>query len=74
MERDGGGSTEVTISIPGSSYKPATSTTPVIPAFAGTTVKVSAKKGDDNLGTNIVQFSDDLTQVYNLGKMNFKRK
>lgn len=74
IERDGGSTTEVSISIPGSAYKPATSTTPAQPAFPGTTVKVTSKRDDDDLGTNIVQFSDNLTQVYNLGKMNFKRK
>lgn len=35
--------------------------------------KVSSEKKDDNLGTNVVQFTDKLAQVYILGKMNFKR-
>ncbi|PIB27561.1 hypothetical protein BFP77_11775 [Maribacter sp. 4U21] len=74
MEKDGGSNTEVSISIPGSAYKPATSTTPAQPAFPGTTVKVTSKRDDDDLGTSIVQFSDNITQVYGLGKMNFKRK
>ncbi len=74
MERDGGSNTEVSISIPGSAFKPATSTTPAQPAFPGTTVKVSSKRDDDDLGSSIVQFSDNITQIYPLGKINIRRK
>ncbi|MBU3027792.1 hypothetical protein [Zobellia galactanivorans] len=73
IEEDGGPSAEISISIPGSAYKPATSTTPSQPAIAGTTVKVSAKKDDDDLGSRIVQFSDNRYKRYDLGKMKFIR-
>ncbi len=73
IERDGGTNSEITISVPGSAYKPATSTTPAVPAFPGGSVKVSIKRDDDDLGTSIVQFSDRLTTLYPLGLMNFKR-
>lgn len=74
IERDGGSNGEFSLNIPGSPFKPATSTTPAQPAFPGTTVKVSWKRDDDDMGTSIVQFSDKLSQKYNLGRMNFKRK
>ncbi len=74
IERDNGWfSAELSVSIPGSAYKPATSTTPAQPAYPGGTVKINIKSGDEDLGTSIVQFSDKISQVYNLGQANFKR-
>jgi hypothetical protein len=73
IEEDGGSSAEISISIPGSAFKPATSTTPSQPAIAGTTVKVTTKKDDDDLGSRIVQFSDNRYKRYDIGKMKFIR-
>ncbi len=75
MERDNGlMESSLEISIPGSAYKPATSTTPAQPSLPGTKVSIKYRRGDEDLGTSLVQFSDKITQVYNLGQANFKRK
>lgn len=75
MERDNGlMESSLEISIPGSAYKPATSTAPAQPALPGTKVSIKYRRGDEDLGTSLVQFSDKITQVYNLGQANFKRK
>jgi hypothetical protein len=74
MDVDGGSTREASISIPGSAFKPATATTPAQLPIAGATVKHTTKRDDDDLGTSLVQYSDNLSQIYNLRKMNFKRK
>jgi len=68
IERDGGKSASVAISLPGQA---ATSTSPATPTY---TVTIPSEDLDDDLGASIVQFSDKLTQVYGISYMNFKRK
>lgn len=75
MERDNGlMESSLEISIPGSAYKPATSTTPAQPALPGTKVSIKYRRGDEDLGSSLIQFSDKIDQVYNLGQANIKRK
>ena len=75
MERDNGlYESSIEISIPGTSFKPATSTTPAQPALPGTKISLKYRKGDEDLGTSLIQFSDNISQVYNLGQANIKRK
>lgn len=75
LERDNGLSeSTLEISIPGTSFKPATNTTPAQPALPGTKVSIKYRRGDEDLGTSIVQFSDKIDRTYNLGQANFKRK
>jgi hypothetical protein len=62
IERDGGSSAEVSITIPSSSGLPST------------TIKRPSENQDDDLGQSIVQFTDPLAQVYGISYMNFKRK
>lgn len=62
VEVDGGASSQVTVTIPPSNGNPAT------------TVTLPSEDRDDDLGQSIVQFSDDLGQVYGISHMNFKRK
>lgn len=61
IERDGGSSTTVSISV-----KPKDA-----PAVS---LSVTVKSEDQDLGQSIVQFTDPLTTVYGLGMVNFKRK
>lgn len=62
IERDGGNSAAISISIP--------------PAEEGgptTTITVPSENQDDDLGQSIVQFSDRIGQIYGISYMNFKR-
>lgn len=68
IERDGGKSASIGIPLPGIA---ATSTTPAIP---GATVTVPSEDRDDDLGLQIVQFSDNLSQIYSISYMDFKRR
>lgn len=68
IERDGGKSAETSISLPA---QKATSTSPATPSY---TVKIPSEDLDDDLGSSIVQFSDKISQVYDISFMNFKRK
>jgi hypothetical protein len=68
IERDGGRSASISIPLPGIA---ATSSTPAIP---GATVTVPSEDRDDDLGLQIVQFSDNLSQIYSISYMDFKRK
>lgn len=63
LEDDGGSTNETTYTFP---------VTPTQPYSF--TVKVPSKTKDDDLGTTIVQFTDDLDQIYDLSHMKFKRK
>lgn len=75
LERDNGWSeSTIEISIPGTAGKPATSTTPAQPALPGAKVNIKYKRGDEELGTALIQFSDKVSQVYNLGQANIRRK
>lgn len=73
IEVDGGPTGEISISLPARASKPATSTTPAVDAFPGGTAKVTFKKDDDDLGTSLIQFQDDIDQVYPLGKIEIRR-
>lgn len=68
MEEDGGASSETTV----------TFTTPANPQIGapGTTIsnKIPSQQRDDDLGGSLVQFSDDIEQVYTISFMNFKRR
>lgn len=62
IEVDGGASAQVAVTIPASNGNPAT------------TVTLPSGNRDDDLGQSIVQFSDQLGQVYGISHMNFRRK
>lgn len=61
-ERDGGGTSSTTISVPAQNGLP------------GVSYNVNHGENDNSFGTAIVQFTDPLTQVYQISHMNFKRK
>lgn len=63
IEDDEGRSVPATITFPASQYQP----------FA-VTYSYPAKENDDDLGLALVQFTDDLDQIYNLSHLNFKRR
>lgn len=64
IERDGGKSNAITISIP-----PASGTN--APAI---TVNIPSEERDDDLGLATVQFTDNIDQVYNISYANIKRR
>jgi hypothetical protein len=68
MEEDGGQSSEITV----------TFTTPpnAQTGVPGNTVstKIPSRQRDDDLAGSLVQFTDDINQIYNINFMNFKRK
>lgn len=68
MEEDGGQSSETTVTF----TTPPNSTT----GAPGSTIttKTPSRDRDDNLGGSIIQFTDDIEQVYNISYMNFKRR
>ncbi|WP_090156396.1 hypothetical protein [Dyadobacter soli] len=61
-ERDGGGTSSTTVSVPSSNGLPAISYT------------VNHGADDNNFGLSMVQFTDPATQVYQISFMNFKRR
>ncbi|MCF0075194.1 hypothetical protein LZD49_32225 [Dyadobacter sp. CY261] len=61
-ERDGGGTSSTTVSVPSSNGLPALSYT------------VNHGSDDNNFGLSMVQFTDPATQVYQISFMNFKRR
>lgn len=63
MEVDGGNSNAITYSIP-----------PTIPGGVSVNVTVPSKDRDDDLGLTILQFTEPISQVYNLSHVNIKRK
>ncbi|MES2804101.1 MAG: hypothetical protein V4652_00935 [Bacteroidota bacterium] len=63
MEIDGGNSNAITYSIP-----------PAIPGGVSVNVTVPSKDRDDDLGLTILQFTEPISQVYNLSHINIKRK
>lgn len=63
LELDGGKSSTVTYTIP-----------PSIPGGVTTTISIPSKERDDDLGQTIVQFTDQMSQVYNLSHINIMRK
>ncbi|NKI32794.1 hypothetical protein [Croceivirga thetidis] len=73
IEVDGGPTGEISITLPGRAAKPASGDTPAVSAFPGGTAKVSFKRDDDDLGVSLIQFTDDLTQEYSLGKIKIRR-
>lgn len=62
IEEDGGGSTTVSQTFPSSNGGPST------------TITYNLGERDDDLGQAIVQFSDNVNQVYGISYSNFKRK
>lgn len=64
IERDGGFTNSVTLSFP---PPPGTS-------GPGITTTFPSRDGDDNLGLATVQFTDNLSQVYNISHANIRRK
>jgi hypothetical protein len=61
-ERDGGGSSTSTITIPSANGAP------------GTSYTINHGSWDDDLGKATVQFTDPIDQIYQVSYMNFKRK
>lgn len=64
IERDGGKSASITVSVPPS----AGSGGPTI------TINIPSEERDDDLGLATVQFSDNIDQVYNISYANIKRR
>ena len=64
IERDGGKSAAITVSVP----PPAGSGGPTI------TINIPSEERDDDLGLATVQFSDNIDQVYNISYANIKRR
>lgn len=64
LEEDGGNSASISISMPPPS------------GFTGptTTTTIPSRNLDDNMGLTTIQFSDAITQVYNISYANIKRK
>ncbi|TDE54843.1 hypothetical protein [Flavobacterium sp. GT3P67] len=63
MEVDGGNSNAFIYTIP-----------PAVPGGVSVSVTVPSKDRDDDLGLTIVQFTEPISQVYNLSHINIKRK
>ncbi|TAE18651.1 MAG: hypothetical protein EAY72_00520 [Bacteroidetes bacterium] len=63
-EEDGGQSNSVTISFPPPSGQSGPTVSTTIPS----------RNLDDNLGVGTVQFTDPITQIYNITHMNFRRR
>lgn len=61
-ERDGGGTSSTTISAPAANGLP------------GISYTVNHGSDDNSFGTSMVQFTDPVTQVYQISYMNFKRR
>ncbi|SMC35475.1 hypothetical protein [Cellulophaga tyrosinoxydans] len=74
IERDGGPKGTFSITMPSTAYKPATSTTPEINAFPGATLTLNIQKDDDDLGSSLIQFTDNISQEYPLGRANILRQ
>ncbi len=64
IERDGGKSASITVSVP----PPAGSSGPT------TTINIPSEDRDDDLGLATIQFSDNIDQVYNISYANIKRR
>ena len=64
IERDGGKSASITISIP----------PPPGSSGVTTTVSFPSKERDDDMGLTTIQFTDNINQVYNISYANIKRK
>jgi hypothetical protein len=62
IEEDGGGSTTVSQTFPSSNGGPST------------TITYNLGNRDDDLGQSIVQFTDNIGQIYGISYSNFKRK